>query len=200
LRKIDPVRRFEVERQAALVAVQVLEVGAEARTAETFAGRGRRLDLDDLCAPIRELADGGGASADTGEVEHLEAGKRHGGLVGHRVISSGKRHRSPLMRRESSPTSKNRWGGPRRFRPPRNLTYGATISTRRFRGSRPPGAVAPVVVFAVAGNGQLALGTPSASKARDSVRAPLGEAMVVARRGGTIGIAGNCSCTGAPDL
>ena len=35
---LDPLRRFEVERQAALVAVQVLEIGTVARPAEAFAG------------------------------------------------------------------------------------------------------------------------------------------------------------------
>ena len=53
---LDPFRRFQIQRQTALVAVQVLEIGTVARTAEPFARTGRRLDLDHLGAPIGELA------------------------------------------------------------------------------------------------------------------------------------------------
>ena len=49
-------------------------------------GAGRRLDLDDLGAPIGELAHRGRTGAHAGQVEHLEAGKRRcGGLSGMRL-------------------------------------------------------------------------------------------------------------------
>src|SRR5262249_37972259 len=57
---VDAFRLLEVERDAALVAVQVLEIRAVARAAHIAAlpplGQ---LDLDDVGAPVRELAHAG---------------------------------------------------------------------------------------------------------------------------------------------
>ena len=70
--------RFEVERNAAFVAMQVLEIRAVARTTQTF----RRfqvfgeLDLDDIGAPIGQLAHGSRAGAHAGQIENGEALER----------------------------------------------------------------------------------------------------------------------------
>jgi len=52
----------QVERDAALVAMEVHEIRAVARSAEAFAALAaiRHLDLDDIGAPIGELAHAGG--------------------------------------------------------------------------------------------------------------------------------------------
>ena len=84
---LDPLGCLEIQRQAALVAVQVLKIGTVTRTAETFAGPGRRLDLDHLGAPIGELAHRRRTGADAGQVEDLEPGKRQRGRIGHRRSS-----------------------------------------------------------------------------------------------------------------
>src|SRR5262249_54735514 len=80
----DPLWRFQIERHAALVALKILKVGAFARTTRTLAvdEMGRRLDLDDVCAPIAELTDAGRARANAGQVEHGKARKGLGGPGG----------------------------------------------------------------------------------------------------------------------
>ncbi len=87
---LAPGLRLEVEGQAALVAVQVLEVGAGARAAQRMAVRPwvGHLDLDHVGAPVGQLAHAGGAGAHPGEVEHGEARERrarrqmgHGGAL-----------------------------------------------------------------------------------------------------------------------
>src|SRR3974390_60581 len=83
----EPLWRLQVKRDAPLVAVQVLEIGILARAAGAFAFfemRGR-LDLDDIGAPVSELADAGRAGTDAGEIEDGKTGKGLG--------SPGKRHR-----------------------------------------------------------------------------------------------------------
>src|SRR5215472_454998 len=81
---------LEVARDAALVAVQVLEVGALARAARRIAGleARRRLDLDHVGAPVGQLAHAGGAGSNPGQVQHREPferarsfGKHSGTLV-----------------------------------------------------------------------------------------------------------------------
>ena len=73
------VRAFQVEREAALVAVQVLEIEPfAARAGDVVGGAAGRLDLDDLGAPIGELAHRGRSGAGMRQVEHGEAGKRQG--------------------------------------------------------------------------------------------------------------------------
>ena len=69
------IRMLQVERDAALVAVQVDAVEAVPGAAEAI-GAGRRLDPDDVGAPIRQVADAGWAGAGEGEVEHADAGQR----------------------------------------------------------------------------------------------------------------------------
>ena len=58
-----PCGDLQIERHAALVALKILEIGAFARTARALAfdQMGRRLDLDDIGAPVGELADAGRA-------------------------------------------------------------------------------------------------------------------------------------------
>jgi len=78
---------FEVERDRALVAVQVLEVGAVARSAHVFVRvhAGRRLDLDHVGAEVGELLDAGRAGAHACEIDDPEARERGGrGDSGHR--------------------------------------------------------------------------------------------------------------------
>ena len=67
-------RVLQVERDAALVAVQVLEVGALARAARSLAAAlvRRHLDLDDVGAPVGELAHAGRAGAHAGQVETVK--------------------------------------------------------------------------------------------------------------------------------
>ena len=82
----ETLRRFQIERHAAFVALKILEVGAFARTARPLAFREmrRRLDLDDVGAPVGELAHAGRPRAHARQIENGEAGKGLGGL--------GKRH------------------------------------------------------------------------------------------------------------
>ncbi len=73
----EPPRILQAERHRALVAVQILEVGATAGTAELFtAGFPQQgIDLDDIGAPIRQLPHAGRARPDAGEIEHGKAGQ-----------------------------------------------------------------------------------------------------------------------------
>src|SRR4029077_6689606 len=72
-----PFLGLQVERQAALVAMQVLEIEALAPRAGNIASRSRRrLDLDHVGAPIGELADGGGPGTGVTQIENGEAGQR----------------------------------------------------------------------------------------------------------------------------
>ena len=76
----DAVLLLHVQRDAALVAVDALEIRAVALAAHAFGGVDlfRRLDLDDVGAPVGELAHRRRARAHAGQVEHDEAGKRSG--------------------------------------------------------------------------------------------------------------------------
>jgi hypothetical protein len=58
----EPLRRLQVQRDGALVAMEVLEVRTLARAARRLARRerGRLLDLDHIGAPVRELTHAGG--------------------------------------------------------------------------------------------------------------------------------------------
>ena len=69
------VRFLEVERQAALVAMQVLEIRAVA-VARHVVALARHLDLDDVGAPISQMPGAGGSGARARQIQHLEAGKR----------------------------------------------------------------------------------------------------------------------------
>ena len=72
------VRLPEIERQALLVPVQVLEVEAVAVAAHPVAGApAGHLDLDGLRAPVDELAHARRARARPGEIQDVEAGQRH---------------------------------------------------------------------------------------------------------------------------
>jgi hypothetical protein len=64
------LRQLEVERHRALVAVQVLHVGAVARAAHALVriDPGRRLDLDDVGAEVGELAHAGRSRAHARQV------------------------------------------------------------------------------------------------------------------------------------
>ena len=68
-------RRLQIERHAALVAVQVLKVRTLARPAHRLFRSRRRFDLDDIGAPIGELAHAGRSRPHPGEIEHREAGE-----------------------------------------------------------------------------------------------------------------------------
>jgi len=74
----DAVRMLEVERQAALVALQILEIRAVARAAHGLAAflAGRRFDLDDPRPPIGQLAYRGRAGPDPGQVQDCEPRER----------------------------------------------------------------------------------------------------------------------------
>ena len=75
LERGEPFGRLQIERHAALVAVQVLKVAALARAAHRLFHARRRLDLDDIGAPVGELAHAGRARPHAGEIEHGEARK-----------------------------------------------------------------------------------------------------------------------------
>ena len=88
LKTFKPPGILQVERHRPLVAVQVLEIRAMARPARLLAGGilYQGVDLDDVGAPIRELAHAGRPGADAGEVEHGEAGQGlRGAREGHSV-------------------------------------------------------------------------------------------------------------------
>src|SRR6185295_4192496 len=74
---LDALGMLEVERDRALVAVQVLEVELVAREVVLLA----RLHLDDLGAHLGELTDAGGAGPRAGEVDDAVGleWKAHGG-------------------------------------------------------------------------------------------------------------------------
>ena len=77
LEYLESFRIFQVERDGALVAVQVLEVRTMAWATQLFAARilQQGVDLDDVGAPVRQLPHTGRARPDPGEVEHGEAGQ-----------------------------------------------------------------------------------------------------------------------------
>ena len=69
---------FQVQRDGALVAMQVLEVRAIA-SPDQFAGFTvfrRRLDPDHVGAPIGQRAHAGGTCARQGQIDHLEPRQR----------------------------------------------------------------------------------------------------------------------------
>ena len=74
----DALGRLEVERDAALVAVQVEEVGAVRATPPIASSSPllRHLDLDDVGAPIGEMPRRRRPGARARQVDHLEAGQR----------------------------------------------------------------------------------------------------------------------------
>ena len=77
LEDFEAFRVLQVEGHRALVAVQVLEIGAMARAAGLLAAAilQQGIDLDDIGAPIRQLPHAGRPGADAGEVKHGEAGQ-----------------------------------------------------------------------------------------------------------------------------
>ena len=96
----EPFRRLQIERHAALVAVQVLKVAALARAAHRLFQAGRRLDLDDIGAPIGELAHAGRSRADAGEIEYRESRKRFRSVGKRhcwRLSNAGSRHSANLI-------------------------------------------------------------------------------------------------------
>ena len=116
-----PRRRFQVERQAALVAVQVLEIGAMARPPAPRRAR-RRFDLDHLGAPVGQLAHRGRTGAHARQVQHLEAGDsgiggRSGmaacGLVRRPSCKAGRRVRKPAAAVKKPPRQARRLGSGR---------------------------------------------------------------------------------------
>src|SRR5262249_51146630 len=74
-----PLGGFQIERQTALVAVQVLEIGTVAAAAGGVGMLTRGLDLDHIGAPISELAHRGRAGAMGSQIDDLEAVERQGG-------------------------------------------------------------------------------------------------------------------------
>ena len=73
-----PVGRFQIERDAAFVALQVLEVAAVARSARPFAfvEPRRHLDLDYFRAPVGELAHRGRTGAHARQIDYGDMRKR----------------------------------------------------------------------------------------------------------------------------
>ena len=123
---------FRLSVMLALVAVQVLEVGALARAARRVAARRvrRHLDLDDIGAPVGELAHAGRARPHAGQVENGEARKRLGCLGNSHRRNTGKGYRSG-----------------RTFPDIPKLVYGSPSRTRTFQ--RSPAASAPLRALAV---------------------------------------------------
>ena len=79
LERRDAFLALQVERDAALVAVQILKIRTQPRPAhvalfDVF----RRLDLDDIGAPIGELAHAGRAGTHACQIENGEAGQGFG--------------------------------------------------------------------------------------------------------------------------
>jgi hypothetical protein len=72
----EPLLAFQVEGDRALVAVQVLEVGAVAAAAGRVGMLAGRLDLDHIGAPVRKLPHRGRAGAVGGQVDHRKAIER----------------------------------------------------------------------------------------------------------------------------
>ena len=70
-----PFGRLQVQGEAALVAMQILEVDPVPRAAGRIRAleRRRRLDLEDVRAPIGELPNGRRAGADPRQIEHEKA-------------------------------------------------------------------------------------------------------------------------------
>ena len=68
--------------------MQVLEIGTVARAAETFGGVEMlgQLDLDDIGAPIGQLANGRRARADARQVEDSKARQRAGSIRNGHVL------------------------------------------------------------------------------------------------------------------
>src|SRR5262249_1108728 len=99
LERTEPLRRFQIKRDAALVAMQVLKVGTVAWSAWTLAffQMRRRLDLDDVGTPITELPDARGARAYAGEIKDGEAGKGLGGPGKRHLLGSEVSAFSPKM-------------------------------------------------------------------------------------------------------
>ena len=84
----DAFRRLEIQRHAALVAVQVLKIRAVVRAAHRLRSPAA-LDLDDIGAPVGELPHAGRAGAHPRQIEHRETRKR--------LRGTGKRHRLLLL-------------------------------------------------------------------------------------------------------
>ena len=84
----EPVGHLQIKRHAAFVAMQVLKIGPLARPAHWLFHSGRRFDLDDIGAPVGELAHAGRSRPYAGEIEHRESRKSFG--------SAGNRHRWDL--------------------------------------------------------------------------------------------------------
>jgi hypothetical protein len=76
------IRVFQVQREAALVAMQILEVGAGALAAPAVGHvqPRRRLDLDHIRAPVGELAHRRRAGTHPRQVDDTEAGQRAAAL------------------------------------------------------------------------------------------------------------------------
>ena len=75
----EPVLGLQVEGQAALVAMEILEIEPFApRAGHVAAVIAALLDLDDIGAPIGELADRSRPGAGMSEVEDGKAGQRQG--------------------------------------------------------------------------------------------------------------------------
>jgi hypothetical protein len=86
---LEPTLRLQVQGHAALVAMQVLEVGPVARPAEAIVAVAglRQLDLDHVGAPVGELPHGRWPRARPRQIEDGEAGQGLGSMGrGHVVI------------------------------------------------------------------------------------------------------------------
>jgi hypothetical protein len=95
-----PVRVLEVERDGALVAVQVDAVEAVARAAQPVRGA-RRLHPDDVGAPVGEMAHAGRTGAGQGEVQHAQPGEGQPRLGAQLGVHGALRHRHPPLLAET---------------------------------------------------------------------------------------------------
>jgi hypothetical protein len=141
-----PARVLQVERDRALVAVEVDAVEAVARPAQAVGGA-RRFHPDDVCAPIGEVAHAGRAGAGEGEIQHAQAGQgqaRSGGGGGGFRFGGGAvvGHGRPPTRAET------RAGGRGAARPPalpsaRGNTRAAATKDATIRVPRRNRAICP---------------------------------------------------------
>ena len=89
LEQFQAFGRLQVEGNALLVAVQVLEIRTQSRPAErviAFHGLGK-LDLDGVGTPVGQLAHTGRSGPHPGQVQHSEARKGQGAIVGSHGVS-----------------------------------------------------------------------------------------------------------------
>ena len=67
---LQPFRRFQIQRQALFIAMQILEIRPVTAAASGIHARTGRFDLDDVRAPVGKLAHGGRPRAMRGQIQY----------------------------------------------------------------------------------------------------------------------------------